>query len=162
MIFQFGQSNQQLAFSKYYCHSQVVQLLPWIAGPHRRQYQIQITALCQQSHHWFLSKRRNIVNISIDQINFDDQALKLKIFSVMNQELKSESMILRKLKVSWFQNVLLVSSNWPKNQPFFGRISALASIKRSNKKMMVIYTTNWMILFWQFYTSFLIWPLFRG
>ena len=30
------------------------------------------------------------------------------------------------------------------------------------KKIKALYTTNWMILFWLSYTTFLIWPLFRG
>ena len=38
-------------------------------------------------------------------------------------------------------------------------ISALASKKRSNQKNK---GTNWRILFWLSYTTFLIWPLFRG
>ena len=41
------------------------------------------------------------------------------------------------LKFNWFQNVLLVSSNLPKNKDFFSRISALASKKTSNKKSSV-------------------------
>ena len=36
----------------------------------------------------------------------------------------------------------------PKNQRNFSRISALASKKRSNKKIMTLYTTNWTTLFW--------------
>ena len=41
------------------------------------------------------------------------------------------------LKVSWFQNVLLLPSNLPNNQRNFLRISALASKKRSNQKSSV-------------------------
>ena len=40
------------------------------------------------------------------------------------------------LKVSWFRNVILLSSNWPKNQWNFVKISALASKKQSNQKSM--------------------------
>ena len=36
--------------------------------------------------------------------------------------------------------------NLPKNQPNLVRISALASKKRSNKRLGALYTTNWMIL----------------
>ena len=41
------------------------------------------------------------------------------------------------LKISKFQNVLLVSSNLPKNQQKISRISALVSKKRSNQKSSV-------------------------
>jgi hypothetical protein len=41
------------------------------------------------------------------------------------------------LKVSLFQNILLVSSFGPKYQRNFSRISALASKKRSNQKSSV-------------------------
>ena len=56
---------------------------------------------------------------------------------------------------------LFVSSSWPKTQRNFLVISALASKKRC-KKIRFLYTANWMILFWLSYTTFLIWPLFRG
>ena len=46
------------------------------------------------------------------------------------------------LKVSIFRNVLLVSSNRSKIQRIFLKISALASKKRSNKKIKVHYYTN--------------------
>ena len=39
---------------------------------------------------------------------------------------------------------------------FFSRISALASKKRSNQKKGALNTTNWRILFWLSYTTFLI------
>ena len=45
------------------------------------------------------------------------------------------------------QNVLMVSSNQPKTNKIFVRISALTSKKRSNlKKITFLYTPNWMIL----------------
>ena len=34
-------------------------------------------------------------------------------------------------------------------------------LKRGQKKM-TLYTANWRVLFWLSYTTFLIWPLFRG
>ena len=52
------------------------------------------------------------------------------------------------LKVSWFQNNLLVSSNLQKIQRNFSRISALASKRGSNQKIRALYTANWRILFW--------------
>ena len=51
----------------------------------------------------------------------------------------------------------------PKNQQnSFFRISALASKKMSNQKIRAHYITNWRILFWLSYTTFLIWPLFTS
>ena len=47
-----------------------------------------------------------------------------------------------------------MSSNLPKKQQIFSRISALASKKRSNQKK-AIYTSKWRILFWLSYTTFL-------
>ena len=43
-----------------------------------------------------------------------------------------------------------------KNNDFFSRISALASNKKSNQKIRALDTTNWRILFWLSYTTFLI------
>ena len=48
-----------------------------------------------------------------------------------------------------------------KNEQKHFCISALAFKKTSNQKR-TLYSTNWRILFWLSYTSFLIWPLFIG
>ena len=42
-----------------------------------------------------------------------------------------------------------------KSNKMFARNSNLAFWKRSNKKISPLYTTNWMILFWLSYTTFL-------
>ena len=91
-----------------------------------------------------------------------NQQLPLKyLIKSTRYSVQSRVSSLRYLKVSWFENDLLVSSNLPKNT-FVFRISASASKKRSNKKIRALYIANWRILFWHFYTTFLIWTLFRG
>ena len=55
-----------------------------------------------------------------------------------------------------------MSKSPKKNEKKSSRISALASKKRSNQKIRVLYNANWRILFWLSYTTFLIWPFFRG
>ena len=47
-----------------------------------------------------------------------------------------------------------------KNERKYFCISALDTKKKSNKKIKALYTTNWRILFWLSYITFLIWPLF--
>ena len=50
-----------------------------------------------------------------------------------------------------------------KTNEIFVKIHALASKKRSNQKnKSTLYHTNLIILFWLSYTTFLIWPHFRG
>ena len=49
-----------------------------------------------------------------------------------------------------------------KNNVIFSMISVLGSRKRPNQKIGALYNTKWRILFWPSYTTFMIWPLFRG
>ena len=68
------------------------------------------------------------------------------------------------LKVSKSQKQILKFSFEPKNERKYFCTSALASKKRSNQKhkSRVLYTTNFRILFWLSYTTFLIWHLCIG
>ena len=70
--------------------------------------------------------------------------------------------------VFWWRSVNFKTSFWchrldQNTNAIFLRISALATKKRLNKKKIkTLYTANWRNLFWLSYTTFLIWPLFRG